>query len=109
MRQNIIGKTLKLYFGGTVVSTLTTTDSDRHVYIHSRVQRTASGTVRVASTMHYSAAAGATGALNGATSVSFVTGLTLTNTQVFKITGQGSSTDDMTINTADLKFFPGRP
>ncbi len=104
---NSNSKRIRVFFGGSVIATIGfVTDSDRQVYIHAALFRTASDTVRIALTMHYSAAGGTSGALTGVALSSFVTSLTLSNTQIFKITGTGDASNDVTVNTAMLHFYP---
>ncbi len=98
---------VRIYFGGTVVfdsGALTLSLSSAwDVYVE--VIRVSSSVVRVSVSLTTQGAA-----LAAYTSYTEVTGLTLANTQVLKITGQaagvGAATNDIVAKLGNVKFFP---
>ena len=94
------GKTLRVYFGGTVVSTLALGSLGSNIpwIVQVTTVRQSSSVVRVG-VLNYQQAM-----TSGLVDFADVTGLTLTNTQVLKITGEATATNDIVARLGYLKY-----
>lgn len=93
-------KTFKVYFGGTEILSYAMTTPGQQWEVNVMVIKTSASTARASATIYSNSV------VDGTTQYTAITGLTLSSTNIIKLTGTGGASTDITAKFGAIEFKP---